>query len=175
MIAKFQIQTIKFLGVIMDCNLTWKYRTLRWRHYGRDSVSNHQPHHCLLSRLFRRRSKKASKLRVTGLCAGNSPGTCEFPAQTASNVENVLIWWRHHGISYAWSNISKNVRIAIKSRIILTFQSNLLHARCCRIEPGKRVSGTELSLSGMKFIKISVFKIGTFERLLKLYVLSVGY
>ena len=29
----------------------------------------------------RRRSKKASKLRVTGLCEGNSPLTGEFPAQ----------------------------------------------------------------------------------------------
>ena len=68
---------------------------LRWRHDGRDSVSNHQPHHCLLNRLFRRRSKKASKLRVTGLCGGNSPGTGDFPAQMASNAENVSIWWRH--------------------------------------------------------------------------------
>ena len=41
-------------------------------------------------------SKKTSKLRVTGLCAGNSPGTGEFPAQMASNAENVSIWWRHH-------------------------------------------------------------------------------
>ena len=28
--------------------------------------------------------------------AGNSPGTGEFPAQMASNAENVSIWWRHH-------------------------------------------------------------------------------
>ena len=49
--------------------------SLRWRHNGRDRVSNHQPHHGLLYRLFRRRSKKTSKLRVTGLCVGNSPGT----------------------------------------------------------------------------------------------------
>ena len=42
--------------------------SLRWRHNGCDSISNHQPHHCLLNRLFRRRSKKTSKLRVTGLC-----------------------------------------------------------------------------------------------------------
>ena len=34
------------------------FTTLRWRHNGRDSVSNHQPHDCLLNRLFRRRSKK---------------------------------------------------------------------------------------------------------------------
>ena len=50
----------------------------------------------LLDRLFRRRSKKTPKLRVTGLCAGNSPGTDEFPAQMASDAENVSIWWRHH-------------------------------------------------------------------------------
>ena len=30
------------------------------------------------------------------LCEGNSPGTGEFPAQMASNAENVSIWWRHH-------------------------------------------------------------------------------
>ena len=71
---------------------------LRWRHNGRDSVSNHLPHDCLRNRLFRRKSKKTSKLRVTGLCAGNSPGTGEFPAQMASNAENVSIWWRHHEI-----------------------------------------------------------------------------
>ena len=69
---------------------------LQWRHNGRNSVSNHQPHDCLLNCSFRRRSKKTSKLRVTGLCEGNSPGTGEFPAQMASNAENVSIWWRHH-------------------------------------------------------------------------------
>ena len=69
---------------------------LRWGHNGCDSVSNHQPHDCLLNRLFRCRWKKTSKLRVTGLCAGDSPGTGEFPAQMASNAENVSIWWRHH-------------------------------------------------------------------------------
>ena len=35
--------------------------------------------------------EKTSKLRVTGLCEGNSPVTGEFPAQKASNVENVSI------------------------------------------------------------------------------------
>ena len=68
----------------------------QWRHNGSDSVSNHQPRECLLSRLIRRRSKKTSKFRVTGLCAGNSPETGKFPAQWASYVENVSIWWRRH-------------------------------------------------------------------------------
>ena len=71
---------------------------LRWRHNGHDGVSIHQPHHCLLNRLFGCRSKKTSKLRVSGLCAGNSPGTGELPAQMASNAENVSIWWRYHVI-----------------------------------------------------------------------------
>ena len=70
--------------------------TWQWRHNERDGVSNHQSHDCLLNRLFRRRTKKASKLRVTGLCEGNSPVTGEFPPQRASNAENVSIWWRHH-------------------------------------------------------------------------------
>ena len=33
---------------------------------------------------------------ITGLGEGNSPVTVEFPAQRASNAENVSIWWRHH-------------------------------------------------------------------------------
>ena len=44
--------------------------------------------------------RKKSKLSVTGLCAGNSPGTGEFSAQMASNAKNVSIWWRHHAIIY---------------------------------------------------------------------------
>ena len=74
------------------------FPSLRWRHNDHAGVSNHQPHGCLLNRLFRRKSKKTSKLRVTGLCTGNSPGTGEFPAQMSSYAENVSIWWRHHGI-----------------------------------------------------------------------------
>ena len=78
---------------VLRCNLP---NTLQWRHNGRDSVSYHQPRERLLNRLIRCGSKKVSKLRVTGLCAGNSPETGELPAQRASNAENVSIWWRHH-------------------------------------------------------------------------------
>ena len=76
--------------------------TLHWRHNDHGGVSNYQPHDCLLNRLFRRRSKKTSKLRVTGLCAGNSPGTGEFPTQMASNAENVSIWWCHHDLKHIY-------------------------------------------------------------------------
>ena len=61
--------------------------SLQWPQNGRDSVSNHQPHDCLFNHLFTRRSMKTLEPLVTGLCAGNSPGTGEFPAQMASNAK----------------------------------------------------------------------------------------
>ena len=73
--------------------------TLQWHHNEHDGISNHQPHDCLLNHLFRRRSKKTSKLHVIDLWEGNSPVTGEFPAQRPSNAVIFLIWWRHHGLS----------------------------------------------------------------------------
>ena len=64
----------------------------------RDGVSNDRLLVCLSNRLFKRRSKKTSKLRVTGLCEGNPPVTDGFPSQRASNGEHVSIWWSHHDI-----------------------------------------------------------------------------
>ena len=77
----------------------WFIIALQWHPNDNDSVSNHQPHDCLLNRLFRRRSKKTSKFRVT---------VGEFPAQKASNAENVSIWWHHH---------DKKILILVKSFI----------------------------------------------------------
>ena len=50
---------------------------------------------------------KASKLRDTDLCSGNSPVTGEFPEQRASNVQNVSIWWRHHVNKYDWQSATR--------------------------------------------------------------------
>ena len=83
--------------------------TLQWRHNWRDGVPSHRPHDCLLNRLFRCRSKKTSKLRVTGLCEGYSPATGEFPAQRASNAEIISIWWRHHDTSKNDTHVSRLV------------------------------------------------------------------
>ena len=55
-------------------SLTIVYSTVYWKH----------------------RSKKILKLCATGLCEGNSSVTGEFPAQRASDTENVSIWWQHH-------------------------------------------------------------------------------
>ena len=78
---------------------------LLWRHNGCYSVSNHQPHDCFLNRLFSRISKKTSKLRDTG--------TGEFPAQRASNAENVSIWWRHH----EFRRLSREITISLHNVI----------------------------------------------------------
>ena len=67
----------------LTCYSTW-YSTfipasLQWRHTSVTII-----HSIIYSR---RRSKKISKIRVTGLCEENSPVTGEFPAQRASNVQ----------------------------------------------------------------------------------------
>ena len=73
---------------------------LQWRHNERNGVSNNQRPDCLLNSLFGRRSKKTSKLRVSGLYEGKSPVTGRFSSQRPSNAESVSIWWRHHVTSY---------------------------------------------------------------------------
>ena len=79
---------IRTFEMIIDskdpCHISWRLkpvppRTSHWRLNGHDDASNYQPHHCLLNRLFRRRSKKTSKIRVTGLCEGNQRGPVNSP------------------------------------------------------------------------------------------------
>ena len=53
--------------------------SLQWHHNDHGGVWNQQPRGCLLNCLFRCRWKKTPKLRVTGLCEGNSPGPVNSP------------------------------------------------------------------------------------------------
>ena len=69
--------------------------SLQWRYNEGVGVSNHRRPDCLHNRLFTR-SKKTSKLRITGFSEGNPLVTGGFPSQRASNAEDVFIWWRHH-------------------------------------------------------------------------------
>ena len=103
-------------------NSEFKYQhffQLQWRHNERDGVSNHQLHDYLLNRLFRCRSNKTSKTRVTGLREGNSSVTGEFITQRASNEENVSIWWRQTSSwrRYTWI-LSKPAEIIASSRSV---------------------------------------------------------
>ena len=75
-------------------------QALQCRRNDRDGVSNHRCLICLLSRLFRRRSKKASKLRVAGLREGNLPVTDGFPSQRVGKMfpfHDVIMTARIHG------------------------------------------------------------------------------
>ena len=115
--------------------------TLQWRHNDRDGVSNHQPHDCLLNRLFGSRWKNTSKLWVTGLCEGNSPVTGEFAAQRASNAENVTIWWRH------------NEYMAQHARIELLFQDTDISIFVTNI-PSARGSNTFFSVGSSRAARL---------------------
>ena len=88
------------------------HKSLQWRHNGRGGLiivywivysgADHRKHQSSASLAFVRGIHRwPVKLRVTGLCTGNSPVTGEFPAQMASNAEYVSIWWRHHVKSQA--------------------------------------------------------------------------
>ena len=77
-----------FDNVIMTCAVPtikleiifnhWRF-TSQWRHDECDGVSNQRHLECLVDRLFRRRSKKTSQLRVTALCEGNPQVANGFP------------------------------------------------------------------------------------------------
>ena len=103
--SKTPVLMMHLLGIWVN-----QANSLQWCHNGHDGISNHQPQDCLLNCLFKRRSKKTSKFRVTGLCAGNSPVIGEFPAQMANNAENVCIWWRHRVIHCWWYNNHNNTK-----------------------------------------------------------------
>ena len=84
-----------FVSRCWPLDLNWRW-SLQWRDNERDAVSNHQLLDYLPNRLFRRWSKKTPKLRVTVHCEGNPWWRGHSPhTQSASNVENVSIWWRH--------------------------------------------------------------------------------
>ena len=78
--------------------------SLQWRHNDHDGVSYHQPHGCLLNRLFRRRSKKTSKLRVSGLCVGNSPGPVHMCCQLITIILTFTFSLTRCQVSHALSN-----------------------------------------------------------------------
>ena len=68
--------------------------SLQWRHNENDGVSILRRLNCLHN--LSSGADQTSKLRVTGLCEGNSSVTDEFPVQKASNAQIASIWWRHH-------------------------------------------------------------------------------
>ena len=98
------------------------HRPLQWRHNGHDGVSYHQPHHCLLNRLFSADQRKYQSSASLAFCDGNSPVTGEFPAQMASNAENVYIWRRHHAL------VTRNATVSNRSSSTVPWSASLRHS-----------------------------------------------
>ena len=80
---------------------------LQWRHNERDGVSNHQPHHCLLRRLFKAQLKENIKAPRHWTLWGEFTDDRWIPRTKDSDAENVSIWWRHHEIQL-WKRSSDN-------------------------------------------------------------------
>ena len=96
---------------------SWGISALQWRHNERDGISNHRRIDCLLNRLFRRRSKKTSKLRVTDLCVGIHRWRVNSPHKWSVTLkmflfDDVIMWPKFDNIGLKiWHQLSfcKNV------------------------------------------------------------------
>ena len=122
---------------------------------GCDGVSNHQPHNCLHNRLFKRRPKKTSKLRVTGLwwirsmlacwcksrfssaCTTSRQPSCfaamigqSSPTYTRSGGSNMslVVYATHNGDSASFLLSSSCLKGAAKLFILLPISYSGLHA-----------------------------------------------
>ena len=111
-------------------------RSMRqWRHTERDGASNHRPLHCLLNRLFRRRSKKhqssTSLAFVRGIQGGpeNSPHKGPvtrkvFPFDDVIMVNGAIpkrcryIWGRPK--SYNWSSMVSDMHSELHTQMLST-------------------------------------------------------
>ena len=94
----YHATSVHYRGAWITKRKSCSVPSLQWRHSGRDSVSNHQPHDCLINRLFRRRSNQTSKFRVTGLCVGKSPGPVNSPhkwpvTRKMFPFDGVILFW----------------------------------------------------------------------------------
>ena len=64
-----------FDWIVDATNTLEETHSLQWRHNERHGVSNRRRLDCFLNHLFRHRSKKTPKLRVSGLYGGKPPVT----------------------------------------------------------------------------------------------------
>ena len=88
--------------------------SLQWGHNACNGISNHWHLDCLFNCLFRCRSKKTSKLCITGLCEGYPPVTGVFPSKRASNMD-VVFWFKFHWnlfqmVQVLWGLLYKNMK-----------------------------------------------------------------
>ena len=118
------IETDNIDGLALECD-RYMVNALQWRHNERDGVSNHQPHDCLLDRLFGRNSMKTSQLRVTGLCPR------WIPHIMVSNAENVSIMalFSHVCLALSHGYITASIASLVWGHYrVLHVDSNVAHS-----------------------------------------------
>ena len=96
----------------------WKC-ALQWRHNERDRVSNHRRLDCLLLPFVQSQIKENIKAPCHWPLWGEFTGDSEFPAQRASNAENVPILCCHHGMKIIWWNGPRTFRQTNLSKVDL--------------------------------------------------------
>ena len=105
---------------------------LQWPHNGQDGVSNHQPNHCLLNRLFGRRSKKTSRsaslVFVWGIHQGTVNSLHKWPVtRKMYPIYHVIMHWGYSYIATAptwqWVKYVQQIKFPFdeKSRDIVWF------------------------------------------------------
>ena len=69
---------------------------LRWRHNGRDGVSNHQPHGCFSTVYSVEDHWEHQSSALLAFVQGIHRRPVNSPHKMTSNAEYVSIWWRYH-------------------------------------------------------------------------------
>ena len=76
--------------------------------------------------------KKISKLRVTGLCDGNHrspPVSSGLLSQRAINMENISIWWHHHGLCVIQERMDiENQNISLQWHFMNSISSEIINS-----------------------------------------------
>ena len=96
---------------------------LLWRHNGGYGVSNHQPHDSLLNRLFKCRSKKTSKHRVTGLFGGEFTGHRPVTRETFPFDDVIICLWQRRDASVSQDSVCFQSTISSHVRRVLANQT----------------------------------------------------
>ena len=102
-----------------------------------------------------RKHQSTTKFHVTGICAGNSPVTGEFPTQMSSNVENVSIWWRHHVFDETNSRADVYFAISQCNTPMLTATHYAFWTICCHVFCPRKIN---LRLPHKRFITNALLK-----------------
>ena len=128
---KFRTVTVLFVS-LTKLHTEQTLESLHWRHNEYVGVSNHQPHGYLLNRLLRRRSKKTSKLNVTGRGPVNSPHKWPVTRKKFPFDDVIMLWVIWDAITLMWHHCNNWLIIHHLLLVQYTFLFETSYWRYCR-------------------------------------------